>query len=97
MGSPLCPADSTVNFSGLMGTNLFVTPKQDYTKDDETFQKYKNNYVQFAFASHSFDMHKFLDVSADIKNPFDPAYELYSKILDVEFDTTNPIDKMASI
>ena len=31
---PLCPVTDSVPYKGLLGTNLFVTPKEDYNDDE---------------------------------------------------------------
>ena len=59
MGDPMCPSEGNIHYQGLIGTNLFVTPLEDYT-DPDIWPKYNDNYIIFVFVTDSFSVDYFL-------------------------------------
>jgi hypothetical protein len=61
VGNTLCPETGFLEFNGLLGTNLFVTPKEDWTSSYEIYyEKYSSAYIQYYQASEIFSIKKYL-------------------------------------
>jgi len=85
LGNAMCPETGDISYKGSIGTNLFISPKYDYTTD-EWWSQYDENYLKVLQVSEVFSIDKFTD--GELEYPYEAKYSQFSRFVYLDRNDT---------